>query len=76
MEGGGGGPPFFLKKFPLTFWKNLVRGGPGGGGGTPQRKVSVPGGFEPFPKDKTQKLRAFMLNLDLFRTTCETFPEL
>ena len=37
--GGGGTPPF-----PLTFRKNLVRGGPGA-----EQKVSVPGVFEPFP---------------------------
>ena len=48
--GGGGVPPFSVNFFPLTFRKNLVRGGPGGGGGVPpQRKVSVPGVFEPFP---------------------------
>ena len=27
----GGTPPFSVKKFPLTFRQNLVRGGPGGG---------------------------------------------
>ena len=31
----GGGTPFSVNFFPLTFRKNLVRGGPGGGGGTP-----------------------------------------
>ena len=34
MEGGGV-PPFSVNFFPLTFRKNLVRGGPGGGGGYP-----------------------------------------
>ena len=29
--GGGGDPPFPLSFFPLTFRKNRVRGGPGGG---------------------------------------------
>ena len=32
---GGGVPPFSVNFFPLTFRKNLVRGGPGGGGGDP-----------------------------------------
>ena len=36
---GGGGTPFSINFLPLTFRKNLVRGGPGG----------VPGVFEPFP---------------------------
>ena len=44
---GGGVPPFSVNFFPLTFRKNLVCGGPGGV--SPQRKVSVPGVFEPFP---------------------------
>ena len=35
VKGGGGVPPFSVKKFPLTFRENLVRGGPGGGGGYP-----------------------------------------
>ena len=44
----GGYPPFSVNFFPLTFRKILVRGGPGGGV-PPQRKVSVPGVFEPSP---------------------------
>merc|ERR1719490_651631 len=34
VEGGGGGgfPPFSVNFFRLPFRKNLVRGGPGGGG--------------------------------------------
>ena len=32
---GGGVPPFSVNFFPLTFRQNLVRGGPGGGAGTP-----------------------------------------
>ena len=47
--GGGGEPPFSVNFFPLTFRKILVRGGPGGGGVPPQRKVSVPGVFDTFP---------------------------
>ena len=29
---GGGVPPFSVNFFPLTFWENVVRDGPGGGG--------------------------------------------
>ena len=32
IKGGGG---FLPSSFPLTFWENLIRGGPGGRGGTP-----------------------------------------
>ena len=49
VEGRGGVPPFSVNFFPLTFRKILVRGGPGGGGVPPQRKVSVLGVFETFP---------------------------
>ena len=32
---GGGGTPFSVNFFPLTFRENVVRDGPGGGGGYP-----------------------------------------
>ena len=64
MEGGV--PPFSVKKFPLTFWKNLVRGGPRGRGGVPpQRKVSVPGVFEPFP-NREKVMPSFQINAHIF----------
>ena len=31
-KGGGGVPPLSVNFFPLTFWENVVRDGPGGGG--------------------------------------------
>ena len=58
MEGGGV-PPFSVNFFPLTFRQNLVRGGPGGV--PPQRKVSVPGVFEPFPKLPLSSLRRIVV---------------
>ena len=45
VRGGGGVPPFSVNFFPLTFRKNLVRGGPGGGGGTPPTESFRAWGF-------------------------------
>ena len=45
VKGGRGVPPFSVNFFPLTFRKNLVRGGPGGGGGTPPTESFRAWGF-------------------------------
>ena len=42
---GGGVPPFSVNFFPLTFRKILVRGGPGGGRGTPPTESFRAWGF-------------------------------
>ena len=50
VKGGGGVPPFSVKKFPLTFRKNLVREVPGGGGGvTPPTESFRAWGFRTLP---------------------------
>ena len=51
VKGGGGVPPFSVKKFPLTFRKNLVREvlGGGGGGVTPPTESFRAWGFRTLP---------------------------